>query len=102
MLCASLNCLSMKIVRINLVLKEELEKDGPKRHGDSQSKSTPTLSNYIPFILYTEQVKTIRDLSSKISVSFSEECIINLDGLFPEYGKLLPLDRQAYDIYITA
>lgn len=34
-------------------LKEELEKDGPKRHGDSQSKSTPTLSNYIPFILYT-------------------------------------------------
>lgn len=43
----------MKIVRINLVLKEELEKDGPKRHGDSQSKSTPTLSNYIPFILYT-------------------------------------------------
>lgn len=53
MLCASLNCLSMKIVRINLVLKEELEKDGPKRHGDSQSKSTPTLSNYIPFILYT-------------------------------------------------
>lgn len=48
MLCASLNCLSMKIVRINLVLKEELDKDGPKRHGDSQSKSTPTLSNYIP------------------------------------------------------
>lgn len=45
MLCASLNCLSVKIVRINLVLKEELEKDGPKRHGDSQSKSTPTLSN---------------------------------------------------------
>lgn len=43
----------VKIVRINLVLKEELEKDGPKRHGDSQSKSTPTLSNYIPFILYT-------------------------------------------------
>lgn len=50
MLCASLNCLSMKIVRINLVLKEELEKDGPKRNGDSQCKSTPTLSNYLIYI----------------------------------------------------
>lgn len=28
-LYASLNCLSVKIVLINLVLKEELEKDGP-------------------------------------------------------------------------
>lgn len=46
MLCASLYCLRVKIVRINLVLKEELEKDGPKRNGDSQCKSTPTLSNF--------------------------------------------------------
>lgn len=53
MLYASLNCLSVKIVRINFVLKEELQKDGPKRDGDSQCKSTPTLSNHIPFILYT-------------------------------------------------
>lgn len=34
MLCVSLNCLSMKIVWINLVLKEEFEKDGFKRYGD--------------------------------------------------------------------